>query len=210
MNLDPVIRAVQKKVGATVDGKAGPETWLEIYDALFHEPWQEPPTPTRPVPPVLAGDLADPRSEKAIATLHERVRPYARALIHAAAAQGIRIIVTSALRTYEQQNELYAQGRSKPGKIVTGARGGYSNHNFGLAFDVTIFKGVEPVWESPAYKAVGALGRSLGLEWGGDWQSFKDEPHFQLRPQWAAGLPEREMLAHLRTRKERGMDFFGA
>jgi len=63
------------------------------------------------------------------------------------------------------------------------------------------------VWDSPAYKAVGALGTELGLEWGGNWKKV-DEPHFQLRPAWAADLSESDMLAELRKRKDSGKNFF--
>ena len=62
--------------------------------------------------------------------------------------------------------------------------------------------------ESPKYKAVGAIGRALGLDWGGNWTSIKDEPHFQFRPRWATDLPEREMLAQLRIRKVEGSSVF--
>jgi peptidoglycan L-alanyl-D-glutamate endopeptidase CwlK len=158
-----------------------------------------------------AGKTADSRSEANIATLHPRVRPYARGLIERAAGQGIIIKVTSGLRSYEEQEELYR--KYKAGGPVA-APPGESNHNFGLAFDVTIFKGSDdpekaktPVWESPAYKAVGALGTDLGLEWGGNWKRV-DEPHFQLRPAWAEGMPEPEMLAELRRRKESGKEFY--
>jgi hypothetical protein len=77
----------------------------------------------------------DDRSEKAIAALLQQVQPYARALVKKAAQHGITIKVIGGLRTYEEQNELFAQGRTKPGRIVTNARGGYSNHNFGIAFE---------------------------------------------------------------------------
>ncbi len=167
--------------------------------------------------PSLAGEgkTADSRSEKNIATLLPRVRPFARALIEKVANQGIIIKVTSGTRSFAEQDELFAQGRTKPGKIVTKARGGFSNHNFGIAFDVTIFKGstnpekaTTPVFESPVYKAIGALGTELGLEWGGNWKTIVDEPHFQLRPGWAADLREPQMLAELRERKDSGKDFF--
>ena len=48
----------------------------------------------------------------------------------------------------------------------------------------------------------------LGLEWGGNWKSIKDEPHFQLPPKWAADMTERKMLAELRSRKESGKPFY--
>jgi peptidoglycan L-alanyl-D-glutamate endopeptidase CwlK len=144
---------------------------------------------------------ADARSEGHIATLLPEVRPLARALVHKAAAMGIQIRIISGFRTYEAQAALYAQGRTSPGRVVTNARPGYSNHNFGIAFDVGVFEGSRYLGESPKYKAVGALGMDIGLEWGGSWKTLVDEPHFQLRPSWAAGMAERQMLAELRTRR---------
>jgi peptidoglycan L-alanyl-D-glutamate endopeptidase CwlK len=139
------------------------------------------------------------RSEKVIDTLLPEVRPWARALVNAAAKKGILIHVTSGYRSYEEQDDLYEQGRSKPGDIVTDARGGYSSHNFGTAFDVTVFEGGQPKWEGEEYKTVGQLGKQLGLSWGGDWRK-PDEPHFYLKPGWARGLTEPEMMTGLRER----------
>jgi hypothetical protein len=96
--------------------------------------------PNKPLPATATGEV-DSRSEGVIATLLPQVQPYARALVGKAAANGITIKVISGLRTYDEQNALYAQGRDKPDRIVTNARGGYSNHNFGVAFDVGLFKG---------------------------------------------------------------------
>ena len=206
--LDAIIRAVQKKLGAFADGSPGPETWGAIHLAVVGK--KAPAEIKKADTPTLAGDgaTADPRSEGNIATLHPRVRPFARALIEKAAGQGIVIKVISAMRTYAEQDDLFAQGRTKPGKIVTNARGGFSNHNFGIAFDVGVFEGGKYLDDSPKYKAAGALGTDLGLEWGGNWKTIQDEPHFQLRPDWADGIPEREMLAELRKRKDSGKDFY--
>ena len=198
MTLDATIRAVQAKVGATVDGNPGPQTWNAIYRSIVGEPPVASATPT----------LADERSERNIATLLPQAQPIARALIESAAAIGIAIKIISGTRTYEEQNALYEQGRSKPGRIVTNARGGYSNHNFGIAFDIGVFEGGRYLDESPAYKAVGAIGMKLGLEWGGNWKTIQDEPHFQLRPAWAREISEREMLAELRARRDRGQSAF--
>ena len=112
------------------------------------------------------------------------------------------------LGTYDEQNALYDQGRGTSGKVVTNARGGYSNHNFGIAFDIGVWEGGKYVDDSPKYKAVGALGMELGLDWGGNWKSIQDEPHFQLRPDWAADLSEKDMLSELRARKSSGKDFY--
>jgi peptidoglycan L-alanyl-D-glutamate endopeptidase CwlK len=194
MSLDQIIRAVQEALGVNSDGKPGPETWQAIYGRIC--PDAQPPEPL--------ADKVDDRSERVIATLLPEVQPYARALIAKAAANGITIKVISGLRTYDEQNDLYAQGRTKQGKIVTNARGGYSNHNFGIAFDIGVFEGSRYLDESPKYKAVGALGTDLGLEWGGNWRTIQDEPHFQLRPKWAPDLSEKDMLAELRSRKDSG------
>ncbi len=215
MDIEQLIRAVQKELGVGVDGKAGPETWRAIYARVTG---QKPSTTTAAsastpaaasvkLPKSVTGTV-DARSERTIATLQPEVQPYARALVIKAAALGITIKVISGLRTYAEQNDLYAQGRSRPGRVVTNARGGYSNHNFGIAFDIGIFDGATYVDESPRYKAIGALGVELGLEWGGNWKTIKDEPHFQLRPAWAKDKAERDMLAELRSRADSGRKFY--
>jgi hypothetical protein len=127
----------------------------------------------------------DKRSSDALETLRPKARPWFAAL-HGklneyAAAHGLTVRITSGNRSWAEQNELYAQGRTKPGPRVTNARGGSSNHNYGIAVDVTIFRGAEPVWESPHYAKLGAIGQRLGLDWGGAWQSIKDEPHFEIK-----------------------------
>ena len=197
MTLEQMIEAVQKELGIQVDGKAGPETWGAIYRRIVSQ------APARKGPAAAAPEMAvaDARSEGHIATLLPEVRPLARALVHKAAAMGIQIRIISGFRTYEAQAALYAQGRTSPGRVVTNARPGYSNHNFGIAFDVGVFEGSRYLGESPKYKAVGALGMDIGLEWGGSWKTLVDEPHFQLRPPWAASMAERQMLAELRTRR---------
>lgn len=208
--LDETIRAVQKKLGVFVDGNPGPTTWGAIHLAVVGQKTSDEVKEAGTPALVGEGKLADSRSEKNIATLHPRVRPFARALIEKAAGKGIIIKVTSGTRTFAEQDQLFAQ-RPK----VTNARGGFSNHNFGIAIDITIFKGSTdpeqaktPVFESPLYKVIGALGTDLGLEWGGNWKTIVDEPHFQLRPAWAKDMKESDMLAELRRRKESGKDFF--
>lgn len=194
MNLTALIIACQTRVGAEPDGRAGPDTWGRIYAALTGVPQ------AADASPPLSGDEVDPRSETNIATLLPNVRPYARALILRARERGIVARVIGGTRTYAEQDALFAQGRTKPGTIVTKARGGSSNHNFGIAFDIGIFKNGDYLEESPLYKVCGALGQDLGLEWGGSWHSIVDEPHFQLRPKWAAEMSEGAMLAELRVR----------
>jgi peptidoglycan L-alanyl-D-glutamate endopeptidase CwlK len=150
----------------------------------------------------------DARSEKVIASLLPEVQSYARALVHKAADAGVTIKIISGLRTYQEQDALYAQGRTTPGDKVTNAKGGQSNHNFGIAFDIGVFEGNKYLSDSPKYKTVGILGVDLGLEWGGNWKTITDQPHFQLRPNWAKELTEKNMLAELRSRKASGENYF--
>lgn len=165
------VKGIQRLLGVSDDGIAGPKTeaaWVALKAASVQERSG------------LIPDAVDARSEGNIKTLLPEVQPLARKLIHAAAGRGIIMVATSGTRTYAEQDDLYEQGRSKPGPIVTNARAGYSWHNHGVAFDLTEFKNGVPVWDSPNYSIVGAMGESLGLEWGGSWTSFKDFPHYQL------------------------------
>jgi peptidoglycan L-alanyl-D-glutamate endopeptidase CwlK len=143
--------------------------------------------------------MIDQRSEKNIRTLVPEVRPLATKLIEIATEAGISVKVISGHRSYAEQDALYAQGRTKPGAVVTKAKGGYSNHNFGLAFDIGIFSkdGKSYFGEHADYKRCGVIGESLGLEWGGRWKSFPDEPHFQYNP---LGLS----IAQMRERTAKG------
>ncbi|MCY1397449.1 D-alanyl-D-alanine carboxypeptidase [compost metagenome] len=195
MNIEQMISAVQQALAIDVDGRAGPQTWGAIYQRIVG-----------PLPAAEEADISvvDPRSETVIATLLPEVRPYARALVQKAGAAGIRIRIISGLRTYQEQDKLYAKGRTAPGSVVTNAKAGQSNHNFGIAFDIGVFEGTKYLGDSPKYKAIGALGMDLGLEWGGNWKTIVDQPHYQLRPSWAADMSERNMLAELRRRKADG------
>lgn len=147
--------------------------------------------------------MVDERSEKNIATLRPEVQPLARKLIEESVAKGINAKVIGGTRTYSEQNELYAQGRTKPGPIVTKARGGYSWHNFGLAFDIGIFSDDSKIYygESGSYEVCGEIGKAIGLTWGGDWDDFTDEPHFQYNPRGYT-------LGQLREKHEKGQDLF--
>lgn len=114
--------------------------------------------------------------------LKPKVKRLAEELIKSCKKEKIKILITQTLRTKEEQDTLYAQGRTTKGSIVTNAKGGYSYHNFGVAFDFcTIVEG-KPAWKNKKlFNKVGSLGVSLGLEWGGNWKTFQDLPHFQYR-----------------------------
>lgn len=88
--------------------------------------------------------------------------------------------ITCTYRTIEEQNVLYAQGRTRPGAIVTNAKGGDSIHNYRCAFDIA-FKNVkgQVSYNPTLFTQLAPIGRKIGLEWGGDWITFPDKPHFQ-------------------------------
>jgi peptidoglycan LD-endopeptidase CwlK len=125
----------------------------------------------------------DGRSETNIQTLLPAAQTKAREFMKAVADAGITIKIISGTRTFAEQDALYRQGRDLPGSKVTNARGGQSNHNFGVAWDIGVFENGQYRDESPSYKNVGGIGKGMGLEWGGDWKSMTDEPHFQMVPE---------------------------
>lgn len=121
------------------------------------------------------------------------------------ARNGISILLTCTYRSNEEQNQLYARGRTAPGPIVTNAKAGQSKHNAttpqgkpaSLAFDVVPLRGGKPVWgtsgagvneddsddatnDLEVWQRVGAHGKAVGLEWAGDWTRMREFPHFQL------------------------------
>lgn len=89
-------------------------------------------------------------------------------------AAGQEYTATLGFRTYAEQDSLFAQGRTTPGKIVTNAKGGESAHNFGLAVD--FYAGS---WDPPKYWLLGKMANARGLVWGGDW-THPDRPHVQF------------------------------
>jgi peptidoglycan L-alanyl-D-glutamate endopeptidase CwlK len=119
---------------------------------------------------------------------------------------GITVLLICTYRSSEEQDRLYAQGRTAPGRRVTNLRGGKSRHNATLpgtdtpaaeAFDVVPLRGGKPVWgtggagtnedssddatnDLEVWQRVGAHGEAVGLVWGGSWTSFKDYPHFEM------------------------------
>lgn len=130
----------------------------------------------------------DPRTEQNIRGLLPKAQRAARTFM-TAAQQDFRtfsVRILSGTRTYAEQDGLFAKGRTAPGPIVTHAHGGQSNHNFGIAWDVGLFDGNgryltgAQQGDDDAYRGLAALMKSQGLEWGGDWVSFRDMPHYQL------------------------------
>jgi peptidoglycan L-alanyl-D-glutamate endopeptidase CwlK len=104
----------------------------------------------------------------------------AEAFIAAAKAKGIDLLVTSTYRDNESQDALYAQGRTTPGNIVTRAKAGESWHNWRCALDVVPIVNGKAIWDDQnTWTQIGEIGVACGLEWAGNWVTFKEFPHFQ-------------------------------
>ena len=112
--------------------------------------------------------------------LHPKVKKLCEDFIASCDKQGIDILITSTYRDGESQNELYSQGRTKPGRIVTNARAGQSYHNWRVAFDFVPLVFGKPVWNDVAlFTKCGEIAESVGLEWAGRWNKFKELAHCQ-------------------------------
>ena len=140
------VKAIQRAlgiVGLGVDGYMGHGT-LSLLEARI---LPKLPEVIEPVPPATDYSPAlgvDARSARNILTLSVKVRPFFEKLVinGTRIARGLGVgayVMTGGTRTYAEQDALYAQGRTTGGKRVTNARGGYSNHNFGVAGDFGVF-----------------------------------------------------------------------
>lgn len=120
----------------------------------------------------------------------------------------VEVLIISTHRDNESQAELYAQGRTKPGKIVTMAKPGQSFHNWRVALDILPLRHGKPVWETsgdgidtnPAddekdslelWQRIVAIAESCGLESASRWKKFKEWPHLQ----YTGGLTLADFLA---------------
>lgn len=125
------------------------------------------------------------KTSRSLSDLHRTMMPMAFDFVNKVRAAKLDMIVTCTLRDDEAQAELFAQGRTKPGKVVTNARPGESMHNYGLAMDVVPIVMGKPVWGTTGkdlelWQHIGEIGKECGLEWAGDWRFFKEYPHFQF------------------------------
>ncbi|MDR6968492.1 peptidoglycan L-alanyl-D-glutamate endopeptidase CwlK [Flavobacterium arsenatis] len=144
-------------------------------------------------------------TQNRIAKLHPLVREEVAKIIHEcdiALTGRAKIRITQGLRTFKEQQDLYALGRTKVnpdgkslkkpmGNKVTNAKAGQSIHNYGFAVDmVLIIDGKNVSWNTTKdwdndqvadwYECVKIFAKH-GWEWGGNWKTFKDLPHFDKK-----------------------------
>lgn len=103
-----------------------------------------------------------------------------RVLIQRCAAEGLPVAVVETVRDLEYQSSLYAQGRTKSGKIVTNQKTpSFHWDKVGLAFDICKNVKGHEYDDADFFRKCGAIGKEMGFTWGGDWKSLPDRPHFQ-------------------------------
>jgi peptidoglycan L-alanyl-D-glutamate endopeptidase CwlK len=192
-DLPSKIKSIQRHVGAEPDGVFGPMTAELVLRELSRDVSQE----RDEVDPDDQDDDANaplsPRTLRNIATLDERARPlflrFAMLANATAATYGCEYVMIAGNRTWEEQDALYAKGRSAPGPQVTKAKGGFSNHNFAIAGDFGVFRSGDylengtPEAQSLAarvHRACSIHAKACGLEWGGNWRTFPDYPHYEV------------------------------
>lgn len=151
-----------------------------------------------------------------IEKLHPKLRAEVRALfekIEAGFTPNISIRLAQGLRTFQEQRDLYAQGRTKPGSKVTWVNAGYSYHNYGVAIDFVLLYDLDGngTYETASWDLkkdldkdkladwmeVVAIFKAAGWAWGGDWKSSKDYPHFEK----SFGLSATQMLNKLNKKE---------
>lgn len=153
--------------------------------------------------------MVDERSAKHLQSLHPDVRDaFTQFLVEArelVAKHGLDYKAICGTRSWEEQEALYAKGRTVPGRIVTNAPPGSSMHNFGLAIDCGVFKGkvymddgtvADKKTADLMHKHVSTLCTKHKLRWGGNFKKLYDAPHFEY--------DSPHSLADLRIRREKG------
>ncbi len=126
------------------------------------------------------GDIIDKVTLERIKLLHPMIQQQTIDFIVSLQEVYPDIRIVQGLRTIEEQDALYNQGRNgNSGKKVTDAKGGSSYHNFGLAIDIGRITNNQLSYDID-WQKVEEIGNEYGFEWGGNWTSIIDKPHFQI------------------------------
>lgn len=131
-----------------------------------------------------------PSSQKRLESLKTPFQDIVLEMVRIGNENGLDVQIASGFRSVKEQNELYAQGRTKPGPIVTNAKGGLSAHQSGLAVDLYFLvdgkgsnEGIRVSdWGVGKYLKLWKLIKAAGLEveWAGNWKTFKEYCHFEI------------------------------
>lgn len=130
--------------------------------------------------PAVDPSYLSPRDRQRLDSLDPEFRAPAMRVLKDMHAAGHPMFITSARRTVAQQQALWRQGRSEPGRIVTWVDGvqKLSNHQSGRAMDCAFV--AADIWDGP-WELYGTVAERHGLAWGGRWLGKKcDRPHVEL------------------------------
>ena len=149
--------------------------------------------------------FSEARLQEVHPALAARARRLDQRLVDSSLAVRLRVI--QGLRTWNQQDTLYARGRTTAGEPcvhggvarrvglcqqhplglpVTKAKGGQSAHNFAYALDAApddaSFSDWHPDWhtEDERWKLFLATATECGFAEGAAWRTFPDAPHLYL------------------------------
>jgi peptidoglycan L-alanyl-D-glutamate endopeptidase CwlK len=124
-------------------------------------------------------------SSRSLDDLDPKFRFYVDNFVVATKSAGLDVLIYCTYRSNEEQDQLYAQGRTAPGHIVTNAQAGQSAHNYRLAFDGCPLLNGKPIWNEPLsgphWTQYGQIAVACGMEWGGNWTGFVEGPHCQMK-----------------------------
>lgn len=128
--------------------------------------------------------MADFKSLERLQQLHPKIRDKAIDAYNEAVKVtpvGVHPYITQTMRTFAESDNLYAQGRTKQGSIVTNAKAGQSYHNYGLALDFMLIINGKDSWTiDHNWMVVVNIFKAHGFVWGGDFKSILDQPHFEM------------------------------
>ena len=124
-------------------------------------------------------------SSRSLDDLTSNMRGMAKKFEEQCHAAGLDVLIYCTLRSNEEQDALYAIGRTLPGSIKTNARGGQSSHNpnslgKSKAFDYVPLLHGRPQWsDKDLYLKTGAIGEAIGMKWSGRWTGrLREVAHF--------------------------------
>ena len=202
------VKIVQAKLNSVGYNSGNPDGWLgaitksalkrfQKANGLFEEGVINPRTRVKLFNPYPKENFENRSSSNALRALDPYVAFLASEFLGLTKAHNLDVRITAAFRSWDEEDRLYASGRTKPGPIVTNARGGNSYHNWGLAFDAAPFENNRISNDSAKFMQMGRLGEQVGLEWGGSFKSIVDFPHFQ----YTFGLSTEDLLNGKRPSK---------
>lgn len=184
------VKAVQKLLNSYGFHVGYPDGWFGTYttnavqkfqnhNGLYPSGIVDPRTRRKLFNPHPKDNVDTRPSSNDLNSLNPHVTMLARRFLELTKAHNLDVRITTAFRSWDESDRLFAQGRTTPGPTISNARGGDSYHNWGLAFDAAPYENGKISNDTEKFKAMGHLGQQIGLQWGGTFKALVDYPHFQ-------------------------------